>query len=177
MRKLHRYILAGAFFGCLSFTTAATAEDNPVYFGIKAGVMKADVGGFDPSNNFGFLLGYDVYRDVNGTLSIEGEYTRKLSEGDVNIGGARGDWKIETLAAYGAYRTAGELYLKAKAGYLREDVNVSGVGNTSVSGKDSGLSYGAGVGYRFNRKTGLELEYTIVESDISFLSLGYFTHF
>ncbi len=174
MNKPHRYILAGALFGCLSFTTAASAEDNPVYFGIKAGVMKADVDGFDTSNNFGLLLGFDVYRDVAGAFSIEGEYTRKLSKGNVSGGG---DWKIETLAAYGAYRTAGDLYLKAKVGYLREDVSVSGVGNTSVSGTDSGVSYGAGVGYRFNRKTGLELEYTIIEGDISFLSLGYFTHF
>ena len=87
-----------------------------------------------------------------------------------------GNWKIETLAGYGAYRTASDFYVKAKIGYLREDVTVSGIGS-DISGKDSGLSYGAGVGYRFNSKSGLELEYTVIEDDISFIGLGYFTHF
>jgi outer membrane immunogenic protein len=177
MSQLCKATSAGVFFMSLCVTVAAGAEENPIYFGIKAGAMIADVGGFDKANNLGLSLGYDVYRDVSGAFSLEGEYTRTFSKGDVNIGGAHGDWKIETLAGYGAYRTAGDLYLKAKIGYLRENATVSGVDNTSISGRDSGFSYGAGFGFRFNKKAGVEFEYTIIESDINFASVGYFTHF
>jgi len=37
---------------------------------------------------------------------------------------------------------------------------------------DSGLSLGIGVGYQFNNKISTELEYTIIEEDIDFISLG-----
>lgn len=177
MSLLRKTVSASVFIASLCAAVAVQAEENPMYFGIKAGAMDTDVGGFDNANNLGLLLGYDVYRDVSGAFSAEGEYTRTFSKGDVNINGAQGDWKIETLAAYGAYRTEGDFYLKAKIGYLREKVTVSGVGNTSISGSDSGLSYGAGFGFRLNRKAGLEFEYTIIEDDISFISVGYFTHF
>lgn len=150
------------------------AQENPLYFGIKAGQMDPDADGFDEATNVGLIAGYDLSRDANGTLALEVEYTRSLSEGDVRFGG---EWEIETLAGYGAYRTAGDVYVKAKAGVLSEDVKVSRTGGAIASGKDSGFSFGAGVGVRLNRKVGLEIEYTIIEEDIGFLSLGYFTHF
>ncbi|MFL6624030.1 MAG: porin family protein [Sulfurifustis sp.] len=175
--KKHRYICAIALVAGVTICAAAAAQESPLYFGLKAGQMDIDQSGFDTSSNFGLLLGYDLFRDVNGSLAIEAEYTRDISKGDVQIGAANGDWKIETLAAYGAYRTAGPIYLKAKAGYLSEDISVSGVSGTGVSGNDSGFSFGAGVGYYFNRKTGIEFEYTVIEQDVNFFSIGYFTHF
>lgn len=174
--KKHRYLRVVALIAGVGICTAAASQENPLYLGIKIGQMDIDQSGFDTSINFGLLVGYDILRDANGAFSIEAEYTRDISEGDVDIGGVNGDWHIETLAAYGAYRTAGPVYLKARAGYLREDVSVSGI-NSGVAGKDSGLSYGAGVGYYLNRKSGIEFEYTAIEHDINFFSLGYFTHF
>lgn len=166
-----------AFVVGVALCAVASAEESPLYFGLKAGQMDIDHGGFDTSSNFGLLFGYDLFRDVNGSFAVEAEYTHDISKGDVHVGGANGDWKIETIAGYGAYRTAGPVYLKAKAGYLREDISVSGVSGTGVSGKNSKFSFGAGVGYYFNRKTGIELEYTVIDPDVNFLSLGYFTHF
>lgn len=151
----------------------AQAQENPVYFGLKAGQMDADQGGFDAASNIGVIFGYAMVRDVRGAFALEGEYTLNLSKGDIAGGG---DWKVETLAVYGAYRTADTVYLKAKAGALRQDVRCRG-SSRDICGKDSGLSLGAGVGWRLNRKIGLELEYTMIEEDIGFLSLGYFTHF
>lgn len=171
---------AGVLIGTLGVwlvAAPALAQENPVYFGIKAGQMNPDADGFDDASNIGFIFGYNLFQDANGTLALEAEYTRNLSEGDVAIGGARGAWKIETLAGYGAYRTAGDVYVKAKAGILREDAKVSIGGGGISSGKDSGFSFGAGVGVRFNRKVGLEIEYTVINEDVGFLSLGYFTHF
>src|SRR5581483_811433 len=160
--KKHQGLATGAFVGCLLVCAGATAQENPMYFGVKAGQVDSSRGG------------YDLHRDANGAFAIEGEYTHDISQGDVSVSGVNGRWKIETLAAYGAYRTGGDVYLKAKAGWLSEDINVSGTGGGK---KDSDFSYGAGVGFHFNRKTGLELEYTVLENDFNFLSIGYFTHF
>lgn len=172
--KKHQGLATGAFVGCLLVCAGAAAQENPMYFGIKAGQVDSSRDGYDPASNFGLLLGYDLHRDANGAFAIEGEYTHNISQGDVSVSGVNGRWKIETLAAYGAYRTGGDVYLKAKAGWLSEDINVSGTGGGK---KDSDFSYGAGVGFHFNRKTGLELEYTVLENDFNFLSIGYFTHF
>lgn len=153
----------------------AKAQQNPVYFGLKLGQMDADVAGFDNGTNIGALFGYTLIRDEIGALALEAEYARDLDEGDVAGGG---EWTVETIAAYAAYRTTDNIFLKVKAGALREEVKLNGVITSStVSGKDTSFSFGAGLGYRINRKVGLELEYTVIEDDIGFLSLGYFTHF
>lgn len=160
----------------LGFSTAA-AQENPVHFGLKAGRMDADVPGFGKASILGLLFGFDLHRDDSGVFSFEGEYTRNLSDGDLAIGAIPGDWKIETLAGYAAYRTAGNVYVKAKTGILHQDVKVSTAAAAPFAGQDTGFSFGSGIGWRFNRKTGLELEYTVLEEDLTFLSLGYFTHF
>lgn len=165
-------LMVCALVGSLAISTAA-AQESPLYFGFKAGRMETDVGGFDAASNFGFTFGYELLRDFNGSFALEGEYTRDLAKGDV---AGAGNWKIETLAGYGAYRTADTVYLKAKSGLLRRDATVRGA-DAGFAGRDSEISFGAGVGVRLTQKTGLELEYTVIESAVSFLSLGYFTHF
>ena len=62
-------------------------------------------------------------------------------------------------------------YLKGKAGILSEDISISG-GFVSGGGSDTGLSLGIGAGYRLSDKFDIEFEYTIVEEDIDFISLG-----
>jgi len=94
---------------------------------------------------------------------------------DGEIGNA--DWDIETLTAYLAYRTAGNIFLKAKAGYGWWDVNVDGGAPRGFEDDDWDFAFGAGVGYRLSSKAGLEVEYTVIQDDIDFLSLGFFTRF
>lgn len=173
---VRKFLLTAATLGLL-VGGSAYAADGPLYFGLKAGVMDADADGFDGASNFGVLVGYELRRDTNGSFAVEGEYTRKLTEGDIEIGGAHGDWTIETLAGYGVYRTAGNVYAKGKLGLVREEIKVTGFGNSSIAGKDTSLSAGAGVGVRFSPETELELELTVIEEDVNFLSLGYVTHF
>lgn len=61
--------------------------------------------------------------------------------------------------------------LKGKAGYLREDLKISGPGG-SVSDNESGLSLGGGIGFMLGSSR-LELEYTIIEADVNYLSVGF----
>lgn len=145
---------------------------SPWYLGLKAGWMDADASNFDEATNLGLYGGYTLHDDASGRFALEGEYTRSISDGDIPGGG----WDIETLALYGAYRTAGPWFLKIKAGYLDEDISVS-AGGSSIAGSDSGLSFGAGGGVRLSNKAAFELEYTVIEEDVNFFSIGYLTHF
>lgn len=171
-------LLAFAAIGLVALSPVRAQQAvNPMYFGFKAGTMDADVSGFDEASNWGVLLGFTLYDQAEaGSLALEGEYTRSFNDGDVRIAGLRGDWNVETLALYGAYRTGGNVFLKAKAGWASRDVSVRGPGGR-IEGDDSDFSFGAGGGVRLSRKAGLELEYTVIEDDLNFLSLGFFTHF
>lgn len=134
--------------------------------------MKADIDALDNTTNAGVLIGVPFISDRNMSAALEGEFTTTVSKGDAHIFGNRGEWDINTIALYGALRTAGPFYFKAKAGYLSEDVSIS-VPGIKASGTDSGFSYGIGAGWRLTGGSRLEVEYTLIESDVNFLSLGF----
>jgi opacity protein-like surface antigen len=98
-------------------------------------------------------------------------------EADIGLGF---DATIETTAIYGVYRSVGDLYLKAKAGYLREKstltIRANSYSLTDVSEKatesESGFSGGLGVGYKFTKNLFSELEYTMLNDDLDFYSLS-----
>lgn len=148
----------------------AMAVENPWYVGLKAGTMSVDVSAYEDATSLGLLLGYKLSSDSNGSLAVEGELTNSSSE-NITVLGVTGKWDIDTLAVYLAYRTGGDLYLKGKVGYLDEDVNVN-IAGASISGSDSGASYGIGAGWKFGKSNAVELEYTIIETDVDFISLG-----
>lgn len=158
------------------WTTGAQAATPLIigqpYFGVKTGIMMPDVGGWGDAINIGGIVGAPVARLPQGTISAEGELTTTLSNGDINYYGTTGNWHITTLAGYGVFRTHGPIYLKAKAGLLYENVGAS-VPGFSATGSDTGLSFGIGGGMRLQHGQSLEVEYTIIESDINLLSIGY----
>ncbi|HEX7044030.1 MAG TPA: outer membrane beta-barrel protein [Burkholderiales bacterium] len=172
---MKRIVLAAIACVAALAAQAVPAQENPIYVGIKAGEMDpdADANGFDPAANLGLMFGYRLAQNYASTFSLEGEYTRNLSRGDIE---GAGRWRIETLALYGVYRSGEYGYVKVKAGALRQDVSCTGTGR-SICGRESGISYGAGLGFRLNEKVGIELEYTVIEEDIAFVSIGYFSHF
>ncbi len=141
------------------------------YGGLKVGAMMNDVSGFDNGTNIGLNLGY-AFDDYGNGPAIEGEYTTGASNGDLNILGVTGDWDVDTFALYGAYRFGGDLYGKVKLGYLNEHASAS-VPGASFSGTDNGASAGIGAGWQLSPQTAIEAEYTIIESDVNFLSLGF----
>jgi len=142
------------------------------YVGIKGGLMRPDAGGYDDAVNAAVLLGLEFLDLDIGSIAIEGEYTDTISEGDATFRGIHGEWDIETYAIYGVFRTRGTLFFKGKIGYLHEDVS-STVGGFAGTGSDSGVSLGIGGGLRIGIYGSFELEYTIIEEDVDFLSLGF----
>jgi hypothetical protein len=163
--KLRRYVLAAsaAYFLALS----AQAADNPFYFGVKGGLMDPDAGGNDQALNVGALVGYKLFDNQNGALALEAEFTTTLVDGDVAGGG---EWDVDTLAAFLAFRSAGDVYLKLKGGYADQDPSGGSVSS------DSGFAAGFGVGWRTSKKAGFEIEYTKFDN-LDFVSFGYHTHF
>ena len=152
----------------MGLSGTALAEDSPWYVGVHAGQVSVDQSDFDSTNGIGFMLGYKV----NNLVSIEGALTSTGEDGDWTVQGVQGSWDMYTAAFYAAFRSSGNLYFKGKLGYLYENVNASISGLFSDSASDSGFSYGVGAGWKIGDGLGLELEYTIIEEDIDFISLG-----
>lgn len=142
----------------MAFSSGAAAD---WYFGANAGPMLIDTAGVDDPTNAGVLVGHE-WGVVIGDVGVQGEFTTTLNDGSY----AGHDVSIDTQAVYGALRTAGPVYLIAKAGFLREEVKVG-----STSDTDSGSSAGLGVGFSLG-VVQIEIEYTQVEQDISYLSVG-----
>lgn len=139
----------------LSVTTAHGANrSTPWYFGIKGGFMDANTGA-DNALNMGADIGYRN----NKYLSTEIELTRTLIDGDTRSGN---DWEVDTLSAFAAFRSNTEVKLKAKIGFTNIDY-----------GNDDDLELSFGIGIGFWAGGGLmEIEYTEIDDDLEFISLG-----
>lgn len=147
---------------------------NPIYVGLRAGMMDASGPGLgDDAGNVAVLGGYEFHQDERGTFFGEGEYSRSFSDGNVPGGG---EFDVETLGAYAGFRSAGPWYWKAKAGFTFFDIGVTGT-VTPAEEDETSLSFGIGGGGWLNNQTGVEVEYTFIDSDLDFISVGVITRF
>ena len=148
---------------------AADAADEKWYAGAKGGFMlidNLDVGipgvtvDADNGLNGGLFVGYQWGLGGAGSIAAEGEFTTALSAGDMTVtgpgGSITGEWEVQTLAIYTAYRSAGDLYFKGKIGFLDEDVDVTLAG-TTANASESGMSLGIGAGWNMGTG-GIEAE-------------------
>lgn len=165
-----KYALFVVTAACL--VTPAAAQESALYGGLALGKLSADFSRFEDTSSIGAILGYDFYQDPNGSLALEAEFTTTLTDGDIRGGGG---WDARTIGTYAAYRTAGNVFLKVRAGILDQHVNASGAG--PLNSNDTKFSYGAGVGAHLNSKAALEVEYTGLSDNLGFISLAYVTHF
>ena len=138
----------------------AAAGDDGIHFGLKTGAMDVDFSGVDIDMPIGLVLGFE-----KGVYGAEVEYT--FADMEFDVFGSTETLDFDTLAVYGVFRSQGEVYFKLKAGFLREDVG--GV-------DDTGASLGLGGGVRVENLS-IEAEYTIIEEDVNFLSIGANVHF
>ena len=152
--------------GALAFgVAAAPVAMADMYFGVNAGPMLIDDASFDDPVNAGVVIGKE-WGVVAGDIGVQAELTTTIEDGTLVVFPYAFPVNIDTQAIYAAFRTAGPVYLIAKAGVLREEVDIGG-----FSESDSGLSGGIGVGFSLGVAQ-LELEYTMVEEDVAYASLG-----
>ncbi len=164
---------------------SAHAEESPWYVGITGGMMllKEDmnVGGGavaspDPAINIGVMGGYLLGVTRIGSLAIEGEFTETALRGNYSLQGADGTVAVQTWAMYGAYRSPGTFYLKARAGVLNEKLRIARAHVSRVNTSDVRAVVGLGGGFNFGANpagSSLEVEYTLIEENVSFLSATY----
>jgi hypothetical protein len=142
------------------------------YVGPKGGLLNITQEiDFDGGAMVGVLYGFDM---PGNNFSLEAEFNASVVSPESD-NERYGDLDIWTLAAYGAFRSSGKFYFKGKAGLLYEDLDssVSGINTEiSVGGGAIALSLGIGGGLRLGEKLSAELEYTQLEADIGYATLG-----
>lgn len=149
--------------------------------GIKAAKVQNSEADFGDATNVGFLFGYTFARPIgiNGTAAIEFEGTGTASDGDIGpesnlaAAGTSGEWDVDTLAIFFAYRTPGVVYFKGKLGGMQSKVSAKLPGG-NVDQDDFSFAYGAGLGVRLGTMGRIEAEYTGAsgDNDIGLISLG-----
>lgn len=147
----------------LAFSLSGTAYASGLTFGAKTGPMQID-GLKDDPTNAGVAVGYELGL-VLGDLGFEGELTTTMKDGETSLGN---DVSVDTMGLYATYRSPGFLYLKAKTGFTRWDVDYG-----SGEDDDTATSMGLGIGFSLGLIQ-FELEYTEIDGDedIEFISLG-----
>lgn len=155
---------------------ALLAQPLPAAEDADANYWTVRIGAMDPytsDDSFDFDFS-DTAVNVGGTwghrlswfdgLSTEVEVTTTLAEGDFN----GPDYSLTTAAGYAAWRSSGSLYIRLRGGLLYERAEVG-----NVSSNDAGLSFGGGLGWEMAEGHTLEFDYTLIESDVHFFSVGY----
>ena len=143
------------------FLGPATGAHADFYLGAKAGPMLVDINGADDPTNAALTLGYE-FGVLVGDVGLEAEFARTVSEGKV----AGDDLEVESNGFYATFVTAGPVYFKVRAGVVDNEVTV---GNDSDT--DSGTAVGAGFGVSAGIVR-FEIEYTRLDSDLDFITLG-----
>ena len=170
MNKLIKLII---FFSFINICNASNSDE--LYIGVKGGPMVTSIDGLGNAMNAAFLAGYRFHEADTGGFSLEAEYSISVLDGDATVSGLSGSWDVTTFAYYGVFRSSGKTYFKGKFGRVEEDVKIS-IGGISVAVTDTGTSFGIGFG-KMMENSSLEIEYTIIEEDINFLSIGYIFNF
>ena len=150
---------------------STSANAGGFYLGASTGIVDVDVSGFDDAVNAGILAGYDVYTREVLAVSLEAEFTTSISDGDVKIQGYKGDWDLDTQAAYIAVRGGQRAYIKVRYGVVHNDVTVK-IAGFRRSESDTSGSWGGAIGWMFDDHWGMQVDGTMVDSDVTYWNLG-----
>lgn len=136
--------------------TAMAQGTEPLMFGGNAGLMKPH--GSD--NDSGLTVGGRLGKKIQGNFSWEADLNLGIIDGEV---GRSRDWSVNSVAAYGVYRTEGDVHFKAKGGVAYWDDDFD---------DDINLAMGVGIGFRVDRGV-LDLEYTQINDYTDYITVGY----
>ncbi|MGD8615850.1 MAG: outer membrane beta-barrel protein [Gammaproteobacteria bacterium] len=150
---------------------SVAAGGERAYLGASLGAMEAHRQGFDAAVNAGVLAGYAVYRRELFTVSLEGELTGTVSDGDLEASDRKGRWDIDTRGLYAAFRLGQRFFMKVRFGSAWTDRSTRFEGR-SRKDSDSGLSWGGAVGWMIDESWGLQLDGSLVDSDTTYWNGG-----
>ena len=183
--KPRNLVISLALLGGLAVAGTAQAAGK-IYIGGKVGIVDADSGApgasFDPAIAVGVyggfnMLGKDSQFAANlngGTLAVEGEAMLTVVKGDA---GVAGDWDINSIGAYAAYRhpLTDYFYLKGKAGLVHYKIDTDLFSGTYGDTSNT-LALGIGAGWKVGPGS-LEVDLVTYGSDVRMLSAGFHMSF
>jgi hypothetical protein len=141
------------------------------YLGGTVGLMDSDRSRFDDATNAGVLAGWEFFsKDVFHVLA-ETEITTTVSDGDLEHRGQKGDWDLDTRALYLGSRIGDRAYIKVRFGYSWTDISTDFAGQ-SRSESDTSLSWGGSLGWNFTGHWAVQVDGTMVDSDVNYWNLG-----
>lgn len=141
------------------------ARKPDFYLGAKLGAFNVSNSAFDVDGTpSAMLIGYGTHK-----LSVEAELSRAI----VRLRDYNGfelyspdSGQYDTLALFGVHRFGGDIYGKVKIGFRKNWANTD-----AGRAIDEDFTMGVGIGKSLRRFT-LEGEYTILESNVDFYSVG-----
>ena len=153
---MKKILMAFGLIAAMLSSAAMAQSTNGMMFGGTVGFAKPH--GSD--NDSGVTIGGRLGKPIQGNISWEADLNLGIVDGEI---GANHDWKINSVAAYGVYRTDGDIHLKAKLGvsYWDDDFD-----------NDTSLSAGIGIGFRMGRGI-LDVEYTQINDYVDYITVGY----
>lgn len=150
-------IIAIAIAGALA-APLAMAQDikQGLSFGGTVGIMKPH--GSD--NETGLTIGGRLGKELQNGFSAEADLNLGIVDGEI---GSNHDYNINSVAAYGVWRSQGDVHFKAKVGvsYWDDDFD-----------NDFNLAGGVGIGIRMAGGV-LDVEYTQINDYVDYVTVGY----
>lgn len=140
------------------------SKPRPDTIGIEG--VNVDANG---DQGFGIAIGYEY--DTNWT--IEFEYLTSESKDNSFQGGVK--LKTTGLGLYGVYRTQRSVsspYVLGRVGVSETEFKFTQPGFTGATADDTGLAFGAGVGYQYSDQLAVEAEYFIEDADYAHILLS-----
>ncbi len=142
-------------------SSAAMAQNmNDLTKGMMFGGMVGFAKPHGSDNDSGMTIGGRLGKQIQGNFSWEADLNLGVTDGEI---GTNHDWNINSVAAYGVYRTDGDIHLKAKLGLAYWDDDFD---------HDVNLSAGIGVGIRMGRGI-IDVEWTQVNDYADYVTIGY----
>jgi hypothetical protein len=175
------------------FTEAIYCQEIKPYIGIKGGIFLLDESSelymlLDNVHIYpiGGLIGYAFpFKLEKFEVCVEGEFNYGIAGGNLDSFAPPGDTIMQIDAEYDLWTGAGygvlrfnmsqKAYLKAKIGIVYANVNATLTffdRTIDVSENYTDLSLGVGLGLNLTDFIGIETEFTIIESEINYASLG-----
>ena len=153
---MKKILLALGLIAAMLSSAAMAQSTKGLMFGGTVGFTKPHGAG----SSDGTTVGGRVGQQIQGNVSWEADLNLGLTDGEL---GTDKNWSINSVAAYGVYRTEGDIHLKAKLGVAYWDDDHD---------NDTSLSAGIGLGFRIGRGV-LDVEYTQINSFVDYFTVGY----
>ena len=144
------------------------AAASGIYAGAKLGYLSPSVSRADTVSAGSITLGYELFDAVAMDVSVEGEYTKALKKGKIDLpAGKNLEYDYHNAGLFAAVRSAGPVYIRLRAGMVQQSVEI----NHTTTDK-SGAAGGIGMGFSL---VGLEtsIDWTHYDNAGDFNSVDY----